>query len=178
MSIQIYILSKLMSEQLYPYQLKKELSDPVPLAQMVNLSESKLYYHFEALKKQGLIEPVEVVKDDNRPEKQLFAITEAGRAQLPEKIYQLFDKAKTITDMLTGIFCIDHVNRDKVISILQYKLTMMERKEETIRDMKTQLSPNLPKMHLIQFASDYHEHLRQHEIESMKTLIEQLKSHE
>ena len=167
-----------MNAQLYPYQLKKDLSDPVPLAQMLNLSESKLYYHFEALKKQGLIEPVEVVKDDNRPEKQLFAITEAGRAELPEKIYQIFDKAKTITEMLTGIFCIDYVNREKVISILQYKLTMMERKEETIREMKTKLSPNLPKMRFIQFAADYHAQLRQHEIESVKTLIEQLKSHE
>lgn len=60
LSIQIYILSKLMEGDSYPYQLKKGLSEPVAFDKMANISESKLYYHFESLSKQGLIAPIEM----------------------------------------------------------------------------------------------------------------------
>ncbi|PEC57462.1 transcriptional regulator, partial [Bacillus wiedmannii] len=34
MSIQIFILSKLMEDNTYPYKLKKQLSEPIPLDQL------------------------------------------------------------------------------------------------------------------------------------------------
>ena len=176
MSIQIFILSKLTERHLYPYQLKKYLSEPVPLGQLMNLTESKLYYHFEALRKHGLIEPVEVVKDDNRPEKQLFAITDIGRAQLAEKIYQLFDKAKNISEMLIGLLCIHHVDLDKIVSILQYKMVMMEQKEVTFAKLHDSLTHDSPESAFGSFLANYHQQLRMHEIESLKALIKQLKS--
>ena len=175
MSIQIFILSKLTERHLYPYQLKKYLSEPVPLGQLMNLTESKLYYHFEALRKHGLIEPVELVKDDNRPEKQLFAITDIGRTQLSEKIYQLFDKAKNISEMLIGLLCIHHVDRGKVISILEYKLVMMEQKEGALATLHASIPVDSPKGAFGSFLANYHQQLRMHEIESLKALIKQLK---
>ena len=49
MSIQIFILSKLMEKNTYPYLLKKELSEPIPYDKMSDLTENKLYYHFEKI---------------------------------------------------------------------------------------------------------------------------------
>ena len=119
MSIQIYILSKLMEEDNYPYKLKKELSEPIPFDKMGNLTESKLYYHFESLTKQGLIEPREVIKEENRPDKQVFAITDKGREQLPEKIYELCEKANTLADMVVGIMFLRHVEHSRIVRILE-----------------------------------------------------------
>ena len=176
MSIQIYILGKLMQKNTYPYQLKKDLSEPIPLAQMTNLTESKLYYHFESLTKQGLIEPVEVIKEVNRPDKQVFSITEKGRQQLPEKIYDLFEKAKSITDMMTGIAFIQLVNRQKVISILEYKLATIERKEVILNQFKSTVEMNFPNLELIKFIDTYHFERRKHELYSLKQLITHLKN--
>lgn len=92
MSIQIFILSKLYEENSYPYQLKKELSESFPFNKIEHLTESKLYYHFESLERQGFIKPVEVIKEEKRPDKQVYAITAKGREVLPEKIYNLFEK--------------------------------------------------------------------------------------
>lgn len=103
MSIQIYILSKLAKESSYPYKLKKDLSEPIPFDKLANLTESKLYYHFESLTKQGLIEPTEIIKEENRPDKQVFAITEQGLALLPNKIYQLFEKADSLSETIVGL---------------------------------------------------------------------------
>ena len=175
MSIQVYILSKLMEKNTYPYQLKKDLSEPLPLAQFIHLSESKLYYHFEALTNQGLIEVVELVKEDNRPDKQMFAITDKGREQLPKKIYTMFEKATTISDMLTGIAFIHLVNREKVISILEYKLATLIKMHDDIQDISS--TYDIVEEHkLISFFSRYHETKRQHEIDGLTELIHHLKT--
>ncbi|MEW5551355.1 hypothetical protein ABGT22_15600 [Peribacillus frigoritolerans] len=84
-------------------ELKKQLSEPIPLDRLGGLTESKLYYHFESLVKQGLVEPVEVIKEEHRPDKQVFAITVKGREELPKKIYKLFENADEIKDIIVGL---------------------------------------------------------------------------
>lgn len=119
MAIQIFILSKLMEENTYPYKLKKQISALQPLDTVNGLTESKLYYHFESLAKQGFIEAKEVIKEENRPDKQVFAITAKGREVLPKKIYKLFENAETIGDMVIGLANMKYIDRDKAISLIE-----------------------------------------------------------
>ncbi len=132
MSIQIYILSKLMEENNYPYKLKKQLSEPIPLDRLSGLTESKLYYHFESLVKQGLVEPVEVIKEEHRPDKIVYAITAKGREELPGRIYKLFENAEKIEDLIIGIANIKYVDRDKIAGILDRKMKTIEAKWEQL----------------------------------------------
>lgn len=53
MSIQVFILSKLMIGKTYPYELKKQMTEPIPLDELGGITESKLYYHFDALAKKA-----------------------------------------------------------------------------------------------------------------------------
>lgn len=94
MTIQIYILSKLIEGNNYPYKLKRQLSDPIPFDKLAGLTESKLYYNFNTLAKQRLIEAVEIIKEDHRPDKQVFSITAKGREELPKK-YTSYSKKPT-----------------------------------------------------------------------------------
>lgn len=122
MSIQIFILSNLMEGNAYPYQLKKKLADFQSLDLNHSISESKLYYNFESLKKQGLIALEQVLHEDNRPDKQMFTITEKGRAAFPEKIYYVFEHAKNIGDMVVGLANLKYVDPNKVLLILEKQL--------------------------------------------------------
>mgnify|MGYP003422944888 FL=1 len=142
MSIQIYILSKLMQGDNYPYKLKKELSEPIPFDKMGNLTESKLYYHFDSLTKQGLVEPREIIKEENRPDKQVFAITDKGREQLPQKIYELFEKAGKVCDMVVGVMFIRHVDKSRIIAIVEKKIADYDTKQTNLNNIYTQLSEN------------------------------------
>ncbi|WP_260838752.1 PadR family transcriptional regulator [Heyndrickxia oleronia] len=119
MSIQIFILSKLMEDNNYPYKLKKQISEPIPLDRLAGLTESKLYYHFDSLAKKGLIESIEIIKEENRPDKQVFAITAKGQEELPKMIYKLFENADSISDMVVGLANIKYVERQKVVEILE-----------------------------------------------------------
>lgn len=116
----------------YPYNLKKGLTEPVPFDKIANISESKLYYHFESLTKQGLIAPIEVIKEDSRPDKHVFSITDEGRAALPKKIYDVFEKATKMSEIIIGLMFIEYVDIEKVMAIIQVKKMALESKLQDI----------------------------------------------
>lgn len=178
MAIQIFILSKLTDENNYPYKLKKQLSEPIPLDQLGGLTESKLYYHFDSLVKQGLIEIVEIIKEEHRPDKQVFGITDKGREELPKKIYKLFENADDISDMVVGIANIKYVDRDKVVELLEKKLKHYKARWEHITGLKTQVQIDKDNEQLIEFLSGYISTKADHVIFWLEKLIEQIKQGE
>ncbi|WP_234396877.1 PadR family transcriptional regulator [Bacillus massiliglaciei] len=115
---------------------KKQLSEPIPFDELIGLTESKLYYHFESLAKQGLIEVVEVIREEHRPDKQVFAITEKGREALPKKIYKSFESSETISEMTVGIMNLHYVDRDKVLAFLKRSCKNIKNAGSTLRISK------------------------------------------
>lgn len=174
MAIQIFILSKLMEDNNYPYKLKKQLSDPIPLDQLSGLTESKLYYHFESLVKQGLVEQVEVIKEEHRPDKQVYAITEKGREELPRKIYKLFENANNITDMLIGLGNIKYVERDQVLKILNKKSEKIRSQWMHIKDFENKVQIDEENKNLVGFIGEYVSAQVDHTIYWLEKLIKQI----
>ncbi len=175
MAIQVYILGKLMKDRNYPYKLKKELSEPIPLDQLGGVTESKLYYHFESLVKQGLIEVVEIIKEEHRPDKQVFAITDKGREALPKKIYQLFETENTISGMVIALGNIEFVDRDKVVDILERKLKKITERWEEVRNFKNHVEVREDKVHLAKFLEEYFSSKTDHTATWLQELINQVK---
>ncbi|RID82584.1 PadR family transcriptional regulator [Peribacillus asahii] len=178
MSIQIFILSKLMEDNNYPYKLKKQLSEPIPLDQLGGLTESKLYYHFDSLAKQGLIETVEIVKEEHRPDKQIFTITAKGREELPKKIYKLFENADKISDMVVGLASIKYVDREKVVEILEKKLKKIKDHWEQITNFEKQIQIDKEHEKFAEFMSGYVSTRTEHTIYWLEELIKRIKQRE
>lgn len=176
MSIQIYILSKLMDENNYPYKLKKELSHPIPIDQMANLSESKLYYHFESLSKQGLIEQVEVIKEEHRPDKQVFAITDKGRKQLPLKIYRLIENAESISDMIVGLVNLRFVETDKLVPIIEQKIEQLLIKKDHLEQIYQQMDVDDSIREVVDYMDSYYVAQLEQSIHWFEILLEKLKT--
>lgn len=175
MSIQIFILSKLMEDNNYPYKLKKQLSEPIPLDQLGGLTESKLYYHFDSLAKQGFIEAVEIIKEEHRPDKQVFQITAKGREELPKKIYKVMKNADKISDMVVCLANIKYVDRDKVVSILEDKLERITDRWEQIKTFDKLVQKDEDKEKFIDFMSGYVTTRTEHTIHWLEELIKRVK---
>ncbi|MGD6846428.1 PadR family transcriptional regulator [Rossellomorea aquimaris] len=178
MSIQIFILSKLMKENNYPYKLKKQLSEPIPLDKLGGLTESKLYYHFDSLAKQGLIEAVEIIKEEHRPDKQVFGITAKGREELPGKIYKLFDQADDIRDMVVGLTNINYVDRGRVIEILEQKLESSKARWEYSKNFKDVIEIDQDNEKVITLLGDYFTSKVEHSTCWLEQLIEKIQEGE
>lgn len=160
----------------YPYQLKKGLSEPVAFDKMANISESKLYYHFESLSKQGLIAPIEIIKEDNRPDKHLYSITDKGRTVLPKKIYEVFEKATKMSEVIIGLMFVRYVEVEKVIAIIQVKKLYLENKYEKLVSIYD--DTHVPK-HMeahVDLANDYFTDMLKREIEWFQRVIESLQN--
>jgi len=178
MAIQIYILSKLIEGNNYPYELKRQLSDPIPFDEIAGLTESKLYYHFEALAKQGLIEVVEVVKEENRPDKHVFSITSKGHETLPKKIYKLLENATIITEMVVGLAYIKHVDRDKVVAILEDKLQKHKERWKRISSFENALEVSEASEKFVEFIAGYSLSKAEHTSFWLEELIEKIQRKE
>lgn len=174
MSIQVFILCKLIEGNNYPYKLKKLLSHPIPFDEFGGLTESKLYYHFDSLAKHGFIETVEVIKEDHRPDKQVFGITNKGREELPKKIYKLFENAVSISDMLVGIAYIKHVDRDQVVKILEKNLKEFMTRREYILDFEKQIRKDQVKENFLNYLQGYYSSKSEHTIYWLEELIKQI----
>lgn len=160
----------------YPYQLKKELSEPIPFDKMSDMSESKLYYHFESLTKQGYIEPIQIIKEENRPDKQIFTITQAGREVLPKKIYEIFEKATKLGDVILGLMFLQYVDVEKVMSITERKKQALEERKERISFVSEQIQAPQHLYANIQLANDYIMEMIEKELEWFDRAIVLLKS--
>ncbi|KGR85794.1 PadR family transcriptional regulator [Lysinibacillus odysseyi] len=178
MAIQIFILSKLMEENTYPYKLKKQISALQPLDTVNGLTESKLYYHFESLAKQGFIEAKEIIKEENRPDKQVFAITDKGREILPKKIYKLFENAETIDDMVIGLANMKYIDRDKAISLIEKKLDALKKKREYLSKLEDQFPIEPDKKVLADFLDDYSKYRVDGSLQFFERLIEHIQKGE
>ncbi|MEW5593792.1 helix-turn-helix transcriptional regulator [Peribacillus frigoritolerans] len=156
-------------------ELKKQLSEPIPLDRLGGLTESKLYYHFESLVKQGLVEPVEVIKEEHRPDKQVFAITDKGREELPKKIYKLFENADEIKDMIVGLANIKYVDRDKVVDILERKVKSIKAIWEQLGNFEPEPKGN---ENIREFLAGYFSTRTDHTISWFEELIKRIKTKE
>ncbi|GEP99823.1 PadR family transcriptional regulator [Staphylococcus arlettae] len=176
MSIQIFILSKLMEKNTYPYLLKKELSEPIPYDKMSDLTENKLYYHFEKLSKKEFIEVVETIKEENRPDKQVFKITEQGKENLPNMMYKLFENANEIEEIYVGIAYLKYVDRKKVVTILENKVQdfkySLKQSKEFLKKYET-VSKN---EELLNFMWDYFNSKLTYKINFLEKIIETIKN--
>lgn len=178
MSIQIFILSSLMEESNYPYKLKKRLAGLQLHELAEGFTESKLYYHFESLRKQGLIEVQEILQEENRPDKQVFRITEKGRAVFPKKIYKLLEDAVTVSDMVVGFTNIKYVDRNKVISILENKLELHRKKWAIIASLNMEQFNEPTYQNVRDFMADYSRDRHSHTMKYLERLIQQVKNEE
>ena len=160
----------------YPYQLKKELSEPIPFDKMSDMTESKLYYHFESLTRKGYIEPIQIIKEENRPDKQIFTITQAGREALPKKTYEIFEKATKLGDVIIGLMYLQYVDIEKVLSIMGRKKQALEEKKEQISFVTEQIQAPQDLYANMQLAYDYIMETIENELEWFDRAIMLLKS--
>lgn len=143
---------------------------------MLNLSESKLYYHFESLTKQGLVEQVEIIKEEHRPDKQVFSITDKGRKQLPIKIYKVIEDAESISDMIVALVNLRFVETDKVIPIIEKKIEQSRIKKDQLNQIYQQIDVDSSTRDVVDFMESYYASQLEQSIYWWKDLLEKLKT--
>ncbi|WP_157546267.1 PadR family transcriptional regulator [Hamadaea tsunoensis] len=114
------VLSYLLMRPMHPYELSKALRDNGD-ARSIKFNHGSLYMVVGQLAKAGFITEQETSRDGARPERTVYALTEAGRAEqrdwlrelveLPEHEYPHFVAALSLVSALPPDEVVDLLNR-------------------------------------------------------------------
>ncbi|MFJ7247206.1 PadR family transcriptional regulator [Kitasatospora sp. NPDC098652] len=75
------VLAELMAEPMHPYEMGRRLKEHAK-DRNIKYNRSSLYMVVEQLRKAGFVAEQETVRDTQRPERTVYALTEEGRAEL------------------------------------------------------------------------------------------------
>jgi DNA-binding PadR family transcriptional regulator len=104
------VLRLLDAEPMHPYEMQQRIRE-YAIDEVVKVAHGSLYHMVARLAEQGLIEPVETSREGRRPERTVYAITEAGRdvahsrlrdfIMRPSREYPCFGMALAFISMLS-----------------------------------------------------------------------------
>ncbi|WP_042352894.1 PadR family transcriptional regulator [Bacillus massiliigorillae] len=150
MSLQIFILGVLSAGNHHPYDIKKMFKKN-NIDELSKISDGTLYYNFESLLKQGCIEKIEVIRDENRPDKTTYGITAKGREALEQKIYNSFKNYTSISSLFSSTIFLKYVDTNKVAFLLEEIINKLKEKIERYDILWDEIHPDsTPAIHLIQ----------------------------
>lgn len=145
------VLVLLFERPMHPYEMAATMRERGK-EKSIKLRYGSLYTVIDALEAAGLIVPTETVRDGARPERTVYAITPAGRAEMndwlrewiarPEKEYLRFE---------AGLSLMPALPPDHVADLLRDRLARLEhRLTEVDAEIATATAQGLPRLFLIE----------------------------
>jgi len=135
MSVKLIILGLLMSGDKHPYEMQHFVTER-KMDKLVKLYKGSLYYAVDQLKQKGLIEVVEVVKEDKRPDKTVYTITDAGRMEFHDLLMEQFSKEEQFYDPLyTAVIFARYGDKVKIIEVIDRKINAIRKKIGVLENM-------------------------------------------
>jgi DNA-binding PadR family transcriptional regulator len=119
------VLALLDESPMHPYEMDL-LMRSRGLTEGIKLRRSSLYTVIEALQRDGLIEPVETQRAGRRPERTIYAITDAGRERFRGWHRELLrTPAKEYPQFMAGLTFLAHLMQEEIVTLLQERARIL-----------------------------------------------------
>lgn len=115
------VLSCLLERPMHPYEISTTLRERGK-EQSIKLNYGSLYSVVESLTKHGLIQAQETRRDGRRPERTVYAITEAGQIEFEDWLSELLSTpVKEFTALEAGVSLMPGLPPDEVARLLEQR---------------------------------------------------------
>ena len=120
------VLGSLGERSMHPYEISTMLKARGKDGS-IKLNYGSLYSVVAALEKAGFIEAVETVREGNRPERTVYAITEAGRAEFSDWLTELLGSPeKEYSQLEAGLAYVPAFPPDRVVELLEQRVVGLD----------------------------------------------------
>ncbi len=140
------------------------------------IRESSVYDTVARLADRGFIEPVEVSKQGRRPERTVYAITDAGQDELRVWLRELTaEPAAEYPPFAAPLMFIYSLGRDNAIAALRQRAARLEADaiaSDTYRNALAAQMPDFPRIFAVE--EEYAQAMRRAELSWARTIAEQL----
>lgn len=144
------VLSALAERPMYPYQIAALLKGRGK-DHAVKINWGSLYTVVSNLEKNGFIEEVETIRDGRQPERTVYQITEAGRAEMIDWLSELIgEPEREYTRLAAGLSDSGHLGPDQVIALLRKRLSALEEEITGHEQMLAEVKGEVLRLFLIE----------------------------
>jgi DNA-binding PadR family transcriptional regulator len=129
------VLSYLTQGPMHPYQLGRSLRDNDDV-RSIRFNHGSLYMVVGQLAKAGFIVEQETVRDGQRPERTLYALTDAGRAELHDWLGELIEEPRhEFPHFVAALSLIAALPPDEVVELLRSRLRRLAEQRAETREL-------------------------------------------
>lgn len=120
------VLALLAEQPMHPYEIASEIRIR-GIEYSVRLNYGSLYSVVDALRDTGLITARETVREGKRPERTVYAITDAGYAEMRERLRNLLGTAEREYPLFAaGLSFVDRVPKEEAVQLLRQRVKEVE----------------------------------------------------
>jgi DNA-binding PadR family transcriptional regulator len=134
------VLSLLVERPMHPYEMSSTMRERVK-EESIKLNYGSLYSVVDSLVKHGLIEVQETVREGRRPERTIYAITEAGRTELVDWLSELLSvPVKEFTQFEAALSLMPCMPPDEVSRLLAIRRGRLENEIVSLRAVMAEMA--------------------------------------
>lgn len=145
------VLSYLTRRPMHPYELSRTLRDNGD-ARSIKFNHGSLYMVVGQLERAGFIAPQEASRQGRRPERTVYALTDAGRAELRDWLRELVARpGHEYPAFVAALSLIAALPPSEVLDLLSERLDRLaEQREEAEEEVRKGLAAGVPGLFLIE----------------------------
>jgi DNA-binding PadR family transcriptional regulator len=145
------VLSYLSQQPMHPYELARTLREHGD-DRSIKFNHGSLYMVVQQLAKAGFISEVETSRDGQRPERTVYALTEAGRAEFRDWLRDLVaEPAHEYPQFVAALSLVAALPPDEVTGLLRQRLERLAATRAEIRGViDTSLGRGVPELFLVE----------------------------
>jgi len=165
------VLSYLTQRPMHPYELSRTLRDNDD-ARSVKYNHGSLYMVVQQLTKAGFITPLETSREGQRPERTVYALTDAGRHELRDWLRELIAEPRhEYPQFVTALSLIGALPPSQVLPLLRQRLDRLAKQRSHIHALIDRtLATGVPELFLVE--EDYRLALLEAESSFVQRLID------
>ncbi|MGC9670084.1 PadR family transcriptional regulator [Planosporangium sp. 12N6] len=168
------VLSALAQRPMHPYEIATALRG-WGKDQDMGIKWGSLYTVVRNMDKHGMIAAVESVREGRRPERTVYRITDAGRAELVDWTRELVSTpVHEHSRFRAGLSVLAVLHPDDATHLLRQRLDLLEGGMTAARDALAQYAQHVPRLFLVE--SEYDLAMQEAEAAWIRTLLAELTS--
>ena len=169
------VMALLYERPMHPYEMVSLMRERGK-HESVRLRYSSLYSVVEALEREGLVLPLETVREGRRPERTVYGLTEAGRVEFLSWLRELLrEPAKEYTQFAAGLTFLAALPPDEAAVLLEERVRLLEEEIEVKRTLlDTVMEQGLPRLFIVE--SEHELILREAELRWVRELVREIQA--
>jgi DNA-binding PadR family transcriptional regulator len=171
-ALSLAVLTLLFEKPMHPYEMSTTLRHRSK-EESIRLNYGSLYAVVESLRKKGLVDARETLREGNRPERTVYELTDDGAAAMRDWLSEMLrDPTPQFTDFEAALSLMGAIPPDEALALLRLRLKALRLASNQYDGVRSHMPEGFPTLFMVE--GDYSEAVRRAEIAFVEKLVDDI----